>query len=100
MDADAENYNQPPYVLSFFPSGEGEKKDTTLCIDNQRVLLSAMRGTEKGILIRLFNTSGTAETATLIYRGQGFFISLMPCEIKTYIYKEGEFEEMDMISLS
>ncbi len=39
----AQIYNEAPELMSFFPSGEGEKKNSVITIDNPEVILSSCR---------------------------------------------------------
>ncbi|MGP4079103.1 glycoside hydrolase family 38 C-terminal domain-containing protein [Pseudalkalibacillus sp. R45] len=55
-------HNEKPYVLSYFPSGEGEKPKPLLEMDNKAVELSTFKkaiNREEAYVFRLFETTGT-----------------------------------------
>lgn len=57
IEREAMVYNETPQLLSFFPSGEGEKKTSVIQIDNPNVFLSSVRKTETGYKLTLYNFS-------------------------------------------
>lgn len=83
IDRDAEIYNQPYYALSFFPSGDGEKKNTAVHLTNERVILSAYRMRNGKKLLRVFNSSDKEEKTKLITPQEVYDIKLAPFEIQT-----------------
>lgn len=98
IDRDAEIFNQPPLALSFFPSGNGKKKDTTVEIDDSNIILSAYKETEKGKYIaRLFNSSEEKESATLSLNGKEFQINFAPFEAKAFIFDGTNLAECNLI---
>lgn len=80
----AQSYNESPMLLSFFPSGEGAAHGSTVVIDNPSVLLSAVKKTEEGWLLRLYNSLDTCTeaTVTLPVLAQTLNISFQAHEIK------------------
>ncbi len=90
LDKDAEAFNQPVYAFSFFPSGAGEKTDTSLALDNQLILLSSYRklAGEKRML-RLFNTSDKPQKAVLTAYGKTHELEFTPYEAKAYFLENG-----------
>lgn len=94
IEKTSEIFNRPAYVLSFFPSGNGEKKNTVLEISNEKVILSRY----KGDLIRLYNSSEKEENTTVTIGENKFELSLAPYEVKTYSY-DGGLKETDMLNI-
>jgi alpha-mannosidase len=98
IDMEAEIFNQPPYALSFFPSGAGTKPETKIELSNKKILLSCYKRKEDGsILIRLFNTSENEETTKLSTSREEFQITFTPFEVKGFIYKNGNLKECNLI---
>ncbi len=98
IDTDAEIFNQPPFVLSFFPSGNGEKKEADFKIDNPKILLSSYKKTvNDNYLIRLFNTSENEETTKITINGKEFEISFTPFEAKGFILKDNNIKECNLL---
>lgn len=62
VDRMAQAFNEEPFALSFFPSGEGRRPAPAVTLDNERVLLSSMRKTDSGYQITLYNTTIKPET--------------------------------------
>ncbi|MBQ8894340.1 MAG: alpha-mannosidase [Clostridia bacterium] len=89
LDKDAESFNQQVYAFSFFPSGAGEKKDTSLSLSNQKILLTSCRKQGDQLLLRLYNGSETAETVTLTTKKCNFTLQFTSFEAKALVL-EGE----------
>ncbi|MDY3845564.1 MAG: glycoside hydrolase family 38 C-terminal domain-containing protein [Eubacteriales bacterium] len=97
IDKTAEIYNQPSYVLSFFPSGEGVKQDTSLEIDDGNVILSSYRQKKDGsYFLRLFNSLDATVNTTLRKCGIEYQITLAPYEIKAYVIRNNELVDSDI----
>lgn len=96
IDAKADNYNQPVYALSFFPSGQGASKETLVEITNQNMLLTRYdrKANEKRCL-RIFNSSETEQKGSLLIEAQIFEISMQPYEYRTYEWVHGELQKID-----
>lgn len=62
---EAQIYNEQPQLLSFFPSGEGEKKGARAVIDNPEVLLSSLKRKDDKYIITLYNASDEENDACL-----------------------------------
>lgn len=65
IDREALLLNEKPYALSFFPSGNGTKTEMAICVENETIILTAMKKSEDGeeYIIRLFNpTNETKNT--------------------------------------
>lgn len=84
LDMQAEVYNQPAYVLSFFPSGFGEKKETKVELSNKQMLLTRFERTEEGYLARVYNASDKEQKGTLKTQNAVIDIELRPYEFETY----------------
>lgn len=99
LDRDAEIFNQPPYALSFFPSGTGEKQETAVEIGNNDVILSAYKPADGGALIRLFNSSDKATETDLRINGCVHSISFGAFEVKAFIVNGGSITETNLIGM-
>ena len=99
IDKDAEMFNQPPYSLSFFPSGDGIKKETELSLSNEDIIMTAYKAlSDDKKLIRLFNSLGTDTKAKLINNDNSFEIVFAAYEVKTMILTDNSLRETDMLS--
>ncbi len=65
IDRKAQVYNEAPSLLSFFPSGNGEKTDKAVEIENPNIILSSIRKENEKYLLTLFNSSAKAESTTI-----------------------------------
>ena len=63
IEREAQIYNEAPQLLSFFPSGEGERKDRVIQIDNPEVMLSSFKKCRNGYELVLHNFSEKANEA-------------------------------------
>lgn len=97
IDFEAEKFNQKPYVLSFFPSGLGEKRENPLVINNKNIILSALKKEDNGTLIRLYNSSPKKQIVTLMGICSISNIIFTPFEVKTFVLSQTEFVETNMI---
>lgn len=98
VDFEAEKYNQKPYVLSFFPSGLGEKTEKPLVLDNKNIILSALKKENNGkVLIRLYNSSFEKQTAILKFEEKSLSVDFTPFEVKTFVKNENTVIETDML---
>lgn len=96
-DFEAEIFNVKPYILSFFPSGTGERTENLIVLDNKNIILSAYREERNSILIRLFNASAANQHTTIKFDGENSQIDFKPFEVKTFIKKEDGLSETNMI---
>lgn len=97
LDMQAECFSQPPLALSFFPSGLGDKKNTSVELDNKNIILTRFADCESGTLIRLFNSEGKSSSAMLSIFDKSFEISFTPFEVKTFRFDKASLVETDMI---
>lgn len=63
IEREAQAYNEAPQLLSFFPSGEGERKDSVIQIDHPEVMLSSFRKCRDGYELVLHNFSDSESDA-------------------------------------
>ncbi len=93
IDAEAEIYNSQPIAMSFFPSGEGVRKDTVITIDNREVLMTKYNNN----IMHLFNASETEQEATVTVSGVSHSVSFGPFEIKSFRVDEDKLSECGLI---
>lgn len=96
-DCEADMFNQKPYTLAMFPSGNGEKVSKTVSLDNKNVILSSLRKTENGTLVRVYNSSCNEQKFNLNLNGIDISGVLSAFEVKTYIVNGNEINETDML---
>ena len=96
IDARAEIYNQPPILISFYASGQGEKPKSLIETDNKRVIISAIKKSHdgNGHIIRLYNSSPSAEAVKINspFFGINETLTLTPFEVKTYRITDALYE--------
>lgn len=91
-DCEAEVFNQKPYVLAFFPSGAGEKTDNGIELDNKHIILSGLKDTDTGRIIRLFNSTNEEQVCNLYGS-----INFGPFEVKTFRLEKEKLIERNML---
>ncbi|MBR5507510.1 MAG: alpha-mannosidase [Clostridia bacterium] len=62
----AQIYNEEPQLLSFFPSGEGEKKTSRIVIDNPDIILSSVKKRDDKYVLTLYNSTEKVNDATIL----------------------------------
>jgi alpha-mannosidase len=103
VEREALERNEPPFVLSFFPSGRGRRAEPVLILDDPAVVLTALKKSEAGrkIIIRLFEPTGRARTVRLElpFAKARTSVRLGPFEIKTLSFDLGRrlFRETDLL---
>ncbi len=83
----AQHFNMAPMVLSFYPTGIGTLPTTPIQLDgSETVQITAVKHAEVGddVIIRLFNPTEHADSATLSFRGMEKKVEFAPFEIKTF----------------
>lgn len=96
VDAKAEEYNQPVYALSFFPSGQGESKDTMVEIINRNLILTKYDRKANGKrCLRVYNSSQVEQKGSLLIEEEIYEISMQPFEYHTYEWAQGELRKVD-----
>lgn len=96
-DAAAEIFNKPPFVLSFFPSGDGEKTSEELEIDNRYILMSCYKKTESATMLRLYNSSAEPQTCKIICCCGTHEVEFCGYEVKTYLLSDNNLVETNML---
>ncbi|MEN8255160.1 MAG: glycoside hydrolase family 38 C-terminal domain-containing protein [Verrucomicrobiota bacterium] len=103
IDREALAKNEAPFVLSFWPSGEGKKPKPLVELSDKVVQVAAIKKAEKnnGLIIRLFEPTGRKRSTTLSlpFIGRKTKIDLKPFEIKTLRVKPKSkiIEEVDLL---
>jgi alpha-mannosidase len=87
IDREALAHNEKPFVLSFFPSGEGKKLRPLVKLDDDAIQMMAFKKAENSgdYIIRLFEPTGKERKTTLILPALSMRQKLTfgPFEIKT-----------------
>jgi alpha-mannosidase len=102
VDREALARNQAPFLLSFFPSGHGEKPQPGPSLSDAVVQMPVFKQAEDGCswIIRLFEPAGQARKTVLRIPALSVEkeISLAPFELKTFrITGAGAMEECDLL---
>ncbi len=63
IERQAQIYNEEPYVLSFFASGDGNAPNTAVSIDNHNIILSSIRKKDSGYELCLYNSANCENDA-------------------------------------
>lgn len=61
----AQIYNEAPYALSFFPSGDGNALGSAITVDHPDVILTSVKKSTSGYRLTLHNFSDTESNATV-----------------------------------
>ncbi len=99
----AQIYNEKPFVLSFFPAGNGNEKEALvpMKLEGGDIVLSAFKKAEKSgeYIVRLFNPKNKYSACRFSFSVLGLdkMISFAPFEVKTIRLAKDIFEECDMI---
>ncbi|MBN2853095.1 MAG: alpha-mannosidase [Clostridia bacterium] len=94
-------YNEKPFVVTAYPSGEKAKVKNLLTLSNQSILLQAFKKAEKSeeFIARLYN--GTEDQQTVIIESEALkikeTITFNQFEIKTFIIRNGKLIETDLL---
>lgn len=96
LDAEAERFNLQVYALSFFPSGQGESKDTLVELTNKNMLLTRYdRGANGKRCLRIYNASEMEQNGSLQIEKQVYEMSMRPFEYHTYEWVQGKLSVID-----
>lgn len=96
LDAEAERFNQRVYALSFFPSGQGESKDTLVELTNKKMILTRYdRGANGKCCLRIYNASEMEQSGSLQIEKQVYEMSMRPFEYHTYEWVQGRLSVID-----
>ncbi len=97
LDKDAESYNQDVFALSFFPSGNGKKKSTSMLVTNDDIIMSGCKKLDDDSLrLHLYNTTEKDTETKLITSDETFSLSFKPFEVKSFKIKGREIEECEL----
>lgn len=97
IDSEAEQFNQKPYILSFFPSDSDEKMEAMFEIDNRNIVLSAYKNFKKGQMIRLFNSTPEKQSCCVKTNQFTKRLNFEKFEVKTFVTENGRLVETDML---
>lgn len=103
IDREALVHNEKPMALSFFPPGFGEKPKPFITLSDDVVQISAVKQAQddKGLIVRLFEPTGSARETVLSlpFAGLSVELSLGAFEIRTLRIdvSNGKFEETDLL---
>ena len=59
-------HREAPQLLSFFPSGAGEKKGSVVTVEDPDIILSSVKKKGDGYELTLFNASGEEKDAEVV----------------------------------
>jgi alpha-mannosidase len=103
IDREALVHNEKPMALSFFPPGFGEKPKPFITLSDDVVQISAVKQAQddKGLIVRLFEPTGSARETVLSlpFAGLSVELSLGAFEIRTLRIdvSNGKFEDTDLL---
>ena len=96
----SEHFNRPPMVLSFYPTGVGEKPAVPFTLaENDIVTVTAFKKAEcgDGFIIRLFNPTDEPQRARVNLYGETLALTFGKYEIKTVRYDGKTLAEADLL---
>ncbi len=96
----AQLFNMAPMALSYYPTGEGEKPAVPMLLSgNSVVQWTALKQAEdgNGWVVRLFNPTAQAQTATLQFADTEAALTFGAYEIKSLRYQNGTLHETDLL---
>ena len=96
-DCEAEKFNQKPYVLSMFPSGDGEIAKSAVRVDNNHIIISALRNESDGTMLRLYNSADTPQKCVVNISENKISAEFEAFEVKTYMIKDQNIFETNML---
>lgn len=94
---ESEVFNQKPFILSYFPSGNGKAEQKGFELDNKNIILSSLKKHNNGILIRLFNSADKNEKCSFTMGELSHEADFMPFEVKTFVCEQNRIEERNML---
>lgn len=98
VDAEAAVFNQQPLAVSFFTSGDGKKPHSMAELDNKNIIMTACKHIgNDAFMIRLYNSREVPQTTKLRFKDTKTFMSFNGFEVKTFIHKNGEVKETNML---
>lgn len=87
IQSQAQIFNEAPQVISFFPSGDGEKIGNVVTLDNKDVILSSFKKVSDGYEIVLHNFADHDNTAELYIKPLNKKLNLTFCKYELKILK-------------
>ena len=92
-------FNMAPMVLSFYPTGIGEKPASPMKLSDGVITVNTFKKAEngEGYIVRLFNPTEDNQTCTLELCGAKADISFGKFEIKTYRFADGKLTESNLM---
>lgn len=102
IDREAMSVSEKPFVLSFFPSGLGEKPEQFITLSDDTIVLSALKKAEKSedLILRMYEPTGKARNTVLTISSMDIQekIDFNPFEIKTIkISQKGKIDFVDLM---
>jgi len=103
VDREALAKNEAPYVLAYFPPGDGRKAKPSVILSDKAVQVAALKKAEdrNDLVIRLFEPTGRKRVTTLSlpFAGVKTRVALGAFEIKTLIFdpRKKIFREADLL---
>lgn len=103
VDREALVKNEKPFVLAFFPSGDGKRPAPFVELSDEAVEITALKKSEEGgdLIIRLFEPTGKKRQTTLSlpWASARKNLTLAAFEIRTLRFrpKTGEFADVDLL---
>ncbi|HQK96048.1 MAG TPA: glycosyl hydrolase-related protein, partial [Armatimonadota bacterium] len=104
VDREAQVHQQCPFVLSFRPSGTGERPKPLVTLSDDAVVLSAAKraeGDDEALILRLYEPTGQGRETrlSLPWLGGELSVALSPFEVKTLRVNPdtGEVTETDLL---
>jgi alpha-mannosidase len=99
IDRESAIRNEKPLALSCFPSGGGTPRGAFCEVDDPAIRMSCLkRGEEGGLVVRLYETTGTARAATICFPWceAQHLVRFAPFEIQTLRFDPvtGRFESI------
>lgn len=95
----AEVYNQQPFSMYFFPSGDGSIVNNDTVISNPDILMTRYYMNEEGnIIVRLFNTKDSDNVTNFKINGNNHSIHFTKYEVKTFVVNDKSIIETNMLN--
>ena len=103
IDREALAKNEKPFVLAFFPAGQGKRPLPFMELSDDAVQVAAAKRAEdgRGLIFRLFEPTGQKRKTvlTLPWARAKKTVTLSPFEIRSFRFRPGArtFEEVDLL---
>ncbi|OGD22824.1 MAG: alpha-mannosidase [Candidatus Aminicenantes bacterium RBG_16_63_16] len=103
VDREALVRNEKPFVLAFFPPGQGKRPLPFIELSDEAVQAAAVKRAEdgRGLIIRLFEPTGKKRKTSLSlpWAKARKTVTFSPFEIRTFRFRPGAgtFEEVDLL---